>query len=182
MSRQHKSTCVLSGCRRACTLCGAARQSRCGPTQRTHLCFDLLQPVRGVHFSVHRSGVGEVLPGLLEVVRASANLAKLGVALRNNGSHTERGSQVNCVGVAAYCLLCIDQAARRDVAENAEDVRLDAPSPLLASGIEGLAGTARASAGRSAREYPSASHDCSHRTKTRVPHLGCSVNASFKER
>jgi hypothetical protein len=57
--------------------------------QPPHFCLDLLQPVRHAHLAVHRRRGGEVLPGLLALVRAVVELAEAEVAVGDEGAHAE---------------------------------------------------------------------------------------------
>ena len=65
----------------------------------------LLQPVRHAHLAVHRRRGGEVLLRLLALARALVELAEPEMAVGDEGSHAEFGSERQGVGSVLLCTL-----------------------------------------------------------------------------
>src|SRR5215467_5694948 len=105
-----------------------------------NLRLRLLQPVRHVHFAIHRCRGGEVLLGLLALAGASVELAEAEVAVGDERAHAELVGERQRLSVVPGCVFAA--SGRRDVSDEAEGVGLVSPSPQSAGECQRLASVA----------------------------------------
>src|SRR6185295_5485575 len=96
-----------------------ARRFSC---QLPQLGVGLLQPEPHVHLAVHPRCGGELLSGLLALVRVRVELAEAEVAVGDEGTHAELARE--CQGLAVVAFSGLGAARRRDVTDEAEGVSL----------------------------------------------------------
>src|SRR5262249_46801146 len=128
------------------TMGRAPRLAAGGVNRRTssadllNLRLRLLQPVRHVHFAIHRRRGGEVLLGLLALAGAPVELAEAEVAVGDERAYAELVGERQRLSVVPGCVFAA--SGRRDVSDEAEGVGLVSPSPQSAGECQRLAGVA----------------------------------------
>src|SRR5215831_7634152 len=119
---------------------GGGQQTGTSSADLLNLRLRLLQPVRHVHFAIHRRRGGEVLLGLLALAGAPVELAEAEVAVGDERAYAELVGERQRLSVVPGCVFAA--SGRRDVSDEAEGVGLVSPSPQSAGECQRLASVA----------------------------------------
>src|SRR5262249_52045579 len=105
-----------------------------------HISRGLLQPVRHVHFAVHRRSDGKLVPSLRGIPSTATELAQAKVAMGNERTHAARFGEHQRLAVVAFSVL--GAGCGGDVTVEAEGMGLVSPSPQPAREHLSLSGVA----------------------------------------